>query len=88
MSDPLRALPVKELPVENQAPPVLNALFNGVTTTAIEVAIQEVGETRPLSSWTAYPGPNTPTTRGEYYVFARVTSNPKYAVCVGKLIMY
>jgi hypothetical protein len=81
-------MPVMRLPVENTAPLVLDAVFSGTPTTAIEIAIQESGEVRPLTVWTAYPGPNTPTVRGEYYVFARVTSNPKYAVCVGKLIMF
>lgn len=88
MSDPTPNLPVFRVPAENQAPLVLVATLNGTPTTAVEVAIQEIGEVRPLTAWTAWPGPNTPTARGEYYVFARVTGTPKYAVCVGKLIVF
>jgi hypothetical protein len=88
LTDPMATLPTKRLPIENQAPVPLGAIFQGTPTTAIEVAIQETGEVRPLTVWAAHPGPNTPTVRGEYFVFARVTGTPKYAVCVGKLIMF
>ena len=83
-------LPVYQVPAENNQAPINFATIElaGVPTTAIEIAIQEPGEARPLTVWTAYPGPNTPATRGTYFVFARTTTNPKYAVCAGKLIVF
>jgi len=64
------------------------AFLDGVDTTAIEVAIYEPGETRPLTGWVAWPGPVTPNTAGEYPVFIRATGANAPAECIGILVMY
>ena len=81
-------LPEYEVPMENQAPIEFKKhTIDGEPSTAIEIAIQEPGEARPLSAWVAFPGPNTPQVRGSYFVMARATGSPKPAVCVGKLVV-
>jgi len=83
--------PMSELhiPIENDDyVPLEDLMIGGNPSTAIDVAIQEPGEVRPLTAWVVYPGPKTPTTRGEYFVFIRATAAPKTAICVGKLIMF
>jgi hypothetical protein len=62
--------------------------LDGALITTVDLAIQEAGEVRPLTVWTAHPGPKTPTVRGEYFVFARTQANPKRAICLGKLVMF
>lgn len=87
---------VREVPVENGiAPGVaigqyfdLDLTLDDVDIATVDLAIQEPGETRPLTTWTAYPGPVFPSTRGEYHVFARVQGAPKLAIYLGRLIMF
>lgn len=77
------------IPIENDDyVPLQSLALDGTPTTSVEIAIQEQGETRPLTGWTTYPGPKTPTARGVYYVFVRATGSTKPAICLGRLIMF
>jgi hypothetical protein len=83
-----RNLPTFNVPVENDDYLPLAVELDGVETEAFEVAFAEPGETRPLTAWTANPGPKTPNIRGRYPVFVRSTGSPKPAICVGWLHVY
>lgn len=77
------------VPVENDDFIPLVVALDGAPFATYEVAIFEPpGETRPLTAWTAAPGPKTPTTIGRYSVFVRATGSPKPAICVGFLIVF
>jgi hypothetical protein len=82
-----RNLPTFEVPVENDDYLPLEAFLDEVETELFEVAIIDSGD-RPVTSWTANPGPKTPTARGRYAVMIRATGSPKPAICVGWLHVY
>lgn len=82
-------LPELRIPIENDDyVPFEYIRLDEVDTTDIEVAIWGDGDARPITVWTAHPGPKTPTTEGRYLVFVRATGSPKPAECLGYLIMY
>ena len=82
------ALPKTWIPVENNDFVRPEAFIDGEESTDVEVAIYEPGETRPLTAWTAWPGPKTPTVAGEYPVYIRGLGGNAPARCIGILVMY
>lgn len=81
-------LPKAYVPRENDDYVPYAATLDGVTTTAVDLAIIAADSVRPVPSWTAHPGPKTPTTPDTYLVFIRAQGSPKPATCLGWLIVY
>lgn len=81
-------VPKTWVPIENNDFVRPTGILDGVESTDIEVAILEPGEARPLTGWTAWPGPKTPTVAGEYPVFIRPAIANAPVVCIGILVMY
>lgn len=84
-----RNLPERWVPVENDDFYPFDAFLDDAETQLFEVAFFQPGVTpRPVTVFTANPGPKTPTTIGRYAVLARATGSPKPAICVGYLNVF